>query len=223
MDQSPQPDLPQKQITIWIAALTAPVLVLLYLVLGFFDNSTEIYPSHDNVLNVVFLIAGLCALLFGTAGIILTKRSAAWRRIIVAFAFTVAGFIFVFLIADRMANLVEARIDFPPGATQTHQELIQISRAYQTHGKGRGWDIQTMPIWSDLKITQHDYNFMLAHRRPGDQSQNPDNISSNGYFCAKVTVQQSPDALRVLHAGTHKLPQGTVIICPSFNSNSSTK
>jgi hypothetical protein len=56
---------------------------------------------------------------------------------------------------------------------------------------------------------------MRTHRRAGDNKGDPDKISSNGYFCAHVTIQQSGNALRVLHAGSHNLPKGSVVICPS--------
>lgn len=55
---------------------------------------------------------------------------------------------------------------------------------------------------------------MLAHRSPEDHGRNPDEISSHGFFCARVTLQQSGDALRVLNAGSQKLPAGTVVVCP---------
>ena len=80
-------------------------------------------------------------------------------------------------------------------------------------GRGRSWNIQTTPIWSNLDITQADYEFMRTHRRPGDLSTDPDEIPSKGYFCAKVTLQQADEALRVLNAGTYKLPLGTIGIC----------
>ena len=66
-----------------------------------------------------------------------------------------------------------------------------------------------MPIWSNIDITQSDYNFMLGHRSPDDNGRDEDEIRSNGYFCAKATLQQPGEALRVLHAGTYKLPQGS--------------
>jgi len=52
---------------------------------------------------------------------------------------------------------------------------------------------------------------MQNNRRPGDDGRNPNEISSLDYFCAKVTIEQSDKALRILHAGSGKLPQGTVI------------
>jgi hypothetical protein len=113
------------------------------------------------------------------------------------------------------AEILEGRIDFPPSNTRTYEnELLLISRAYATHGKGRSWNIQTMPIWSNINITESDYNFMRAHRAPYDHGTNPDEITSNGYFCAKVTIQKAGEAIRVMHAGRWKLPAGTVIRCP---------
>jgi hypothetical protein len=58
---------------------------------------------------------------------------------------------------------------------------------------------------------------MRNHRPPHDDGKRFDEISSQGYFCARVTVEQSDAALRILHAGSQKLPQGTVILCPVPN------
>lgn len=135
--------------------------------------------------------------------------------------FALMGLMSVFLFLGETANVIEGIIDFPPDKTQSSRELLSISRAYQTHGKGRSWNIQTTPIWSNLDITQDDYKFMLAHRRPGDGGRDADEISSEGYFCARVTIQVSGDAIRVMNAGTHKLPKGTVVICPT-NAGAST-
>lgn len=55
---------------------------------------------------------------------------------------------------------------------------------------------------------------MRSNRRPGDNGRKPDEISSRGYFCADVTIEQSDKALRILHAGSQTLPEGTVILCP---------
>ena len=191
------------------------ILLLLYVVLGWFDNTTELVPAHQDVETATFCIAGMAGIVFAGAAIYLSKTWAFWRRIGFAFAFLLLGTLLGFMAGYRTANIVEGLIDFPPAKTRSYTALLLISRAYQTHGKGESWNIQTTPIWSNLDITKDDYNFMLAHRRPGDQSQNPDEISSKGYFCAQVTVEQSGNALRVMNAGSHKLPKGTVIECPA--------
>jgi hypothetical protein len=71
-----------------------------------------------------------------------------------------------------------------------------------------------MPLWSNLSISELDYDYMRGHRAPWDKGTNPDEISSRGYFCAKVTLQRSGNAVRVLHAGNGVLPAGTVRECP---------
>jgi hypothetical protein len=189
-------------------------LLLLYVLLGWFDNTTELSPEHDRVLQACFAIAGLSGLASGIVGVRESKDINIWRRAPLVLGLSVLGFLSVFLMSSRTANIVEGLIDFPPGKTRSYTTLLLISRAYQTHGK-ESWNIQTTPIWSNIGITQDDYEFMLTHRRAGDNTRDPDEISSNGYFCASVTIQQSGNALRVLHAGSHKLPKGSVIICPS--------
>lgn len=182
--------------------------------LSWFDNSTELTPDHGDVLSMCFALGALAALISAGVGLAHSEQVKFGARIGLVFAFVLMGGLSVTLLMSTISNIVVGMIDFPPGKTWTYRDKLPISRAYQTHGKGRSWNIQTMPIWSNLDITQDDYKFMLAHRRPGDPGQDPDEISSNGYFCAQVTVQQAGDAYRVMHAGAYKLPKGTVIICP---------
>ena len=193
-------------------------VVLLGVVLGWFDNTTDLSPRHDGVLQACFAIAGLSAFAAGALGIRASKGITGitvWQGAGLAFGFSLLGFLGVFLVSSRTANIVAGLIDFPPGKTRSYEKLLLISRAYQTHGKGRSWDIQTTPIWSDLDITEDDYEFMLTHRQVGDTARDPNEIRSNGYFCVHVTMQESGNALRVLHAGSRTLPKGSVVICPA--------
>lgn len=140
-------------------------------------------------------------------------------RVFLAFFSLSFGIISVAMLSVRTARIVEGRIDFPTATTVTYPGLLVIWRAYQTRSKGgTGWSIQTTPIWSNLAVTKMDYDSMLAHRGPGDHGRNPDEISSHGFFCARVTLQQSGNALRVMHAGSHALPTGTVVVCPAAHS-----
>jgi hypothetical protein len=220
MDQASAPNQAKAYKAILVCLIGLLVLVFLSVLLGWLDNTTELTSSHDNVLDVCFAIAGFCGLASGVGAIHLSKSLHLWRRIPISFSLMLLGFISVFLISSRAANIVEGWLDFPPSKTRSYPALLLISRAYQTHGKGRSWNIQTTPIWSNLDITEYDYQFMLKHRRPGDDGRNPDEISSKSFFCAQVTIQQSGNALRVMHAGNEKLPQGTVIVCPSNTGSS---
>lgn len=137
------------------------------------------------------------------------------QRIVLPLVLVVVASIGIFLVANPTASILEGRMDFPAGKTHVRQAVIQISRAYQTHGKSSSQYIQTMPIWPDFEITHQDFVFMQRNRRPGDDGHSADEISSHGYFCAKVTIEQSDRAIRILHAGSQELPEGTVILCPS--------
>ena len=214
MDQTPSEDQPEARTALWGWFIGFGVLFVLYLVLGRYDNFTELRPDHDNVLTFCFAVAGLSALLCGGAAILCSKKMPVSNRIGLAIAFVLLGFLCVFLVSNRVAEISEGLLDFPPSKTTSRQALLMISRAYHTEGKNPSWVIQPKTIWSNLDITEDDYHFMQTHRRVGDDGHDPDEISSVGYFCARVTLQQSGDAQRVIHAGAHKLPEGTVIICP---------
>jgi hypothetical protein len=202
-----------------LACFVGPLfLLLVYGALGWFDTTTELTPSHDLVLQTCFVIAALAGMICAWLSIRESRGLAAWRRGFIACCLMLVGSISAFLVSSRSADLIEGLIDFPPARTGTYSGTLIIWRAYQTHGKGRSWNIQTTPIWSNLDVTEADYYFMLAHRSPNDQGRNPDEISSHGFFCARVTLQQSGNALRIMHAGSQKLPVGTVIICPTTPS-----
>jgi hypothetical protein len=214
MPQSPTSEQAVPVKSIWILFFGSLSLIPLSMALGWFDTTTELVPTHEKVDQACLAIAALCGLLVCGTGIYLTRRLAMIQRIMLPLVLMLEAAIGVFMVANHTASIVEGRLDFPTGETHTRQVLFQISRAYQTHGKGRSQYIQTMPIWSNLEITHEDFVFMQNNRRPRDDGHNPDEISSRGYFCAKVTIEQSDHALRILHAGSRKLPESTVILCP---------
>lgn len=148
--------------------------------IGWFDSSTELTPVHGDVLSMCFLGGALAGVVSTGVAVWQSAKLPISRRIVGAFLFMFAGFLGVFLFLSETANVVEGLIDFPSGKTQSTQEHLLISRAYQTHGKGRSWNIQTTPIWSNLYITQDDYKFMLTHRRPGDAGRDPTKFQARG-------------------------------------------
>jgi hypothetical protein len=183
--------------------------------LGFFDTTTELIPTHAGIESACFAVAAVLGLLACGAGIYFSRHLNKKQRVVLPLVIMLETAIGVFLVADHSASIVEGWADFPAERTHTKQVLIQISRAYQTHGKGRSQYIQTMPVWSNLEIAPEDFAFMRNNRRPGDDGHSPDEISSRGYFCANVLIEQSDHAVRILHAGSHELPKGTVILCPA--------
>jgi hypothetical protein len=192
------------------------VVVGAYAFLGWLDDTTELWPRHDESIETCFWLGGFVALFLAATIWLKSKGNSFWQRLRMIVPISLIGFIGVLLFSMRAVDIVNGWIDFPSQKTQTYQTLLLISRAYHTHGKGASANIQTMPIWSNMDVAEADYTFMLNHRRPGDLSKDADEISSKGYFCAKVMMQQSGNALRVLHAGARTLPSGTVIICPQI-------
>jgi hypothetical protein len=97
-------------------------------ILGWFDRTTQLTPNHDEVLQFCFLIAGLAGLAFGGLAIRESKGMALWRRIAIGFCVAAVGFLAVFLVTSRSADLIEGYIDFPPAKTKTYPALLIISR-----------------------------------------------------------------------------------------------
>jgi hypothetical protein len=208
-----------KKAMLWIAGFL--VLLFLSMLIGWFNDSTELLPNHEDVENACLVAASLCGLIFGVVGTSLSKNLRIGRRVAATLCFAVMGFIAALLIVNTSVEIIEGRIDFPPAATKSRSALLAISSArHHVDSRSQSWSIHAAPYWADLEITQHDYEFMLKHRRPGDSGHDPDEVSSDGYFCARVTVQQSGNALRVMHAGSHALPSETVIVCPPLTRDS---
>ena len=193
------------------------ILILLFLVsmvLGWLDNTTQLIPDTGNLILASFWIAGIGGLISCGLAFYLSRKMSLWMRVRSIIPALLIGAASAFLISGHAAAIISGWISFPPSKTKTYSTLMLISRAYQTHGKGGGAHIQTMPIWTDLNITLIDYRFMQEHRRPGDVGRDPDEIPSAGYFCALVTIQQAGDAIRIIHAGNGNLSEGSVRVCP---------
>lgn len=205
-------------VKIWLILLG--VLLVLSFVLDRFDTFTVITPDDTDTLNTCFAIAGVAAF----ANAILGWRMAAkgqlrggvsfLNQVLATFGFLFFGFLCVFFAVVPIMNIIEGAIEFPATKIRTFQGVLLISRAYEMHGKGKSWHIQTQPIWTDIDITQQDFRFMQAHRRQDDLPGKSDEIRSDGYFCANVTLQSAGDALRVVHAGRSTLPKGSIGVCP---------
>jgi hypothetical protein len=164
---------------------------------------------------VCFATAGVFGLVIGVTAGYLTRMLSIVQRIVLPIAMAFVAAIGMLMMAGHLSSILEGWLDFPSDKSHTRQVLLVISRAYQTHGKGATQYIQTMPIWSNLEIEHEDFAFMRNHRGPGDDGRNPDEISSRGYFCAKLMIEESGKAVRILHSGSEKLPRGTIILCPS--------
>jgi hypothetical protein len=133
--------------------------------------------------------------------------------------FGLIGGLATVLLLSTVANIIENRRDFPPERTRTFGALLPIERAYRMDSRtGSSWIIQPAPIWSNIDIAHADYSFMLARSGTGSTRKEPSNVPSRSYFCAKVTMQQSGEALRVLHAGSQALPAGSVGVCSEMAS-----
>jgi hypothetical protein len=215
-----QQTAPVKVKMIWTLFFGSLSLIPISIVLGWFDTTTELIPTHEIVAQGCFAIAALCGLLASGTAMYLTRKLSIIQRVILPLVIMFEVAIGIFMVAWHTSSLIEGSLDFPAGKTHTRQVLFLISRAYQTHGKGSSQYIQTMPIWSNLEITREDFLFMQNNRRPGDDGHNRDEISSQGYFCAKATIEQSDKALRILHSGSQKLPKGTIVLCPVLNRQS---
>jgi hypothetical protein len=196
---------------IWFYGLLGIVIALHFAKL---DDTIVLFPDRSATLSNIFWAACAFGLVSAGVGFWQAAEGLLFRRIFIPFIFWVVGACASFLVLNTAANLVLNARDFPPEKTRTFKLIFRISRAYRTYGRNASWNIQIMPVQRHMYITRADYEFMLRRRAPADHGTDPDEISSSGYFCARVTAQESGDALRIMHTGDAKLPRGSVIICP---------
>lgn len=182
--------------------------------LGRFDDATELTPDHTDVLDYCFWLAGAVALLSALVCFFQSSGRLFSRLFLSFFCFALLGGLSSLLVTSTIANIIENRRDFPPGETRTYWTLLPIQRAYRTDSRtGSSWIIQPAPIWSNIDIAHSDYRFMLTRSRSAIGGSEPSSLPSRSYFCARVLMQKSGEALRVLHAGKQALPPGTVGVC----------
>lgn len=197
----------------WLGALW--VLVLAQWLLGQFDNTTLLSGQDDGPLTVCFLITGLAAMASAFVGYSQSAGRERWRWIAAVLIFGMTGVLGTLLFTDTVTNIVLGKLYFPPDRTETFHALLPIGRAYRAESRfGDSWVMQPTPLWTNIDIAQADYDFMVAGRRVHDVRDEPRDVPSRGIFCARVTMQRSGDALRVLHAGRETLPEGSVVRCP---------
>jgi len=195
-------------------------LLFLSFPLRCFDDATELVPDHGTVMDSMFALSG-CVAAIGL--VVIWRSTSTWtivRRLWYTPLVAAVSFLAVFVIAEQLAEILENRLDFPPSKTRTyHDALLVITRAYRTEGKMAHQSIQTAPLWADIDISRSDYDFMRQQYNPFERGTDYDHLRSDGYYCAKVTLQQAGAAIRVLHAGSGALPKGSIITCPlSFDA-----
>lgn len=199
----------------WLGALGFAMLSVWPL--GHFDNTTELTPNHTDVLEYCFWFASAVAFTSAFVGFFQSSGKLVSRLLMSVFCFALLGGLSSLLTTSTIANIIENRLDFPKAKTVTYQSLVPIHRAYRSDSRtGSSWTIQPEPIWSNIDIAHLDYKFMLEKLGAGYEGAEPSSLSSRGYFCAKVIMQRSGEALRVLHAGTQALPRGSVGVCSSM-------
>jgi hypothetical protein len=202
---------------VWLTVLALAMISVWPL--GRLDTATELTPDHSDILEYCFWIAGLVALVSMAVGFFQSKGALPSRILLSLLCFGLLGGLATVLLLSTVANIIENSRDFPPGRTRTFGALLPIERAYRMDSRtGSSWIIQPAPIWSNIDIAHADYSFMLARSGTANTRKEPSNVPSRSYFCAKVTMQQSGDALRVLHAGKQTLPSGSVGVCSEMAS-----
>ena len=202
---------------VWLGVLALAMISVWPL--GRFDTATELRPDHSDILEYCFWLAGAVAVASMAFCFFQSKGALPSRILLSLLGFGLLGGLATVLLLSTVVDLIENRRDFPPERTRTFHALLPIERAYRMDSRtGSSWIIQSAPIWSNIDIAHADYKFMFARSGTANARDEPSNVSSRSYFCAKVTMQQSGEALRVLHAGRQTLPSGSVGVCSEMAS-----
>ncbi|NOW45408.1 hypothetical protein FHW96_001563 [Novosphingobium sp. SG751A] len=186
-------------------------------ILGGMNTATILISPHQGQDDPWMAVAGIGGL-FALGGFWWVFEGASvWRRIGASLAFGFVGFIVSILLIAFGGDVIASYRDFPSGQTIRYTGVLHLSRAYYSHGKSPHGHVQTAQLWADFDVSDADYDFLRAHRSPEEVSHDAkgDEIPSKGRFCIRVELEQAGGhSLRVLHAGTRDLPDGSVILCP---------
>ena len=194
----------------WALALALP-MVLSPAVLEPMVSATRLTPSHD-VAHALW-IAGAAGAVCGL--VTLWKTNAGHPAVVVlqvALAFAMAMGV-TWMPAWAWCDFDGMRRDFPPARTRTWTQDVPVVRVIARHDKSSGHDVEIQPWHARIAIPEADFHFMQLHRRADDLTAPPDEVKSEGWFCARLTFQQSGPNVRVLNHGPYALRAGTVRVC----------
>jgi hypothetical protein len=132
------PESPRLSWTIWVYGLFfgSFSLVLLSVVVGLFDTTTELVPAHEKIQQFLLVFAGLCGLMTCGAGVYFTRGLKISQRIVLPLVFLFETAIGVFLMGGHLASIAEGWIDFPAGRTHTEVVPMQIHAPMRRTAKG---------------------------------------------------------------------------------------
>lgn len=205
---------------VWLPALA--IVLPLCLGLLWLDDFTELTPRHSIArmacLIVVFIAAAISGILgwrLATSGRL--KRGTSPMD--AGFKFLFVGMVMTTMLLAPATELIAGWVDFPPSMTNSSIALLPISKAHEAHGRGASWSVKFQPDWSGVPISYNDYRYMQEHLPPDHRSASRNEIVSNGYFCARVSLQKAGKAIRIMHSRWGGLAEGSIGICPAGGSS----
>lgn len=98
----------------WMWLATLIVLLISSWIIGIFNDSTTLTPSHDDPLKVAFYSACLIAALSAILVFLESKGTLYNRLVMILIVSPIFAILGVFLLIAEVAAFVEARHDFPP-------------------------------------------------------------------------------------------------------------
>lgn len=195
------------------------LLIITVPIMEHFHITTELNATAEKNAVAMLQIAAVCVLLAALAGIYITRKLKLYPRIMLPLVLAVEVAVISALVSNDALVLIHGLRDFPAGKTHTQNTLLKIARVYhkmsRSGGQSRGKYIQLMPAWTwdDLKISDEDYKFAVDNSESGETGYYE--VTSDGRFCARLTIEQSDKSIRILHSSSDRLPKGTVILCPT--------
>ena len=185
-------------------------LLFVYIATCPFTNSPDVMLHRHFDAVVCFELACVVALASIWIGFWNSNGPLRRRPLVIISYFGGFGLVSTFLAALNLSAIIEPRIDFPPGHTQTFPARLPIRRVHQSRSGGV---IETAPIGAkvNLAISDSDFEFMMTHLPP--PGPDPNTVSGDGYFCADVTMQKSGSALRIPGVAHQALSPGSISIC----------
>lgn len=185
---------------IGIFVVTVPLALLSFL----FDNSTELYPDHSDVIGDAAL--GIAILLGAvTFGLAFRIKSTLKRPpVTTALAWAIGAAVLGGLGATSILDQAVQTFDFSQHPVRQYEQYLPIRRAYVSHGKGHHYHVQLAQFPVDLFVSEEDYEASFR----GDEDVHPRNM------CLRAPLQQSGAALRIMLGSTSTIPTGSLGPCP---------
>ncbi len=162
-----------------------------------FEHTTQVAPHHDDIIINCFC-AALAVAVFSVGVAISEDSGKMWSRVLTVVIALICGFGGTFVGVYEVSKMWAEAHDFPAGKTQASMAQWPITGLHHTSVRSLDYYYANTKQ-ADVNVSESDYDFMRAH--------------SVDSFCARVPIETSGTAVRLMLGPHDELKSGNILPC----------